>query len=344
MITLTASEQLTDEGVSYLEILTSIVKRFVRLTGVTSALHVARKVPGLSVDDDGSVLGYNTHDPMGSITLLIDQYEAFYGEIAHTLARQATQHFDVVTDDKLPREVRLSESSTIPIRILLVDDHALFLEGLVGLLNAQPDVKVVGQAGSIQDAIALARATLPHLVLMDMNLPDGSGVDATRAILAQAPDTRIVVLTVHENEDRLFEAIRAGAIGYLFKSVRSAELIETIRGVMRGEAGISGITARRILNAFVHLSPAHPDEAATLTMREIEVLRELANGASNQEIARQLVISENTVKNHVRNVLVKLHFHSRHEAADYARRHGFTSYRPLVHSSDNLSATLPPHP
>lgn len=344
MLSLTASELLSAEGVSDLEILTSIVKRFVRLAGVPAALHVARKIPGLSVDDDGNVLGYNTHDLLNTITLLIDEYEALYGEIAHTLARQTTQPLAVVTDDKFLREAGLSESQTSPIRILLVDDHHLFREGLVSLLDAQPDVKVVGQAGTIQDAIALARAVLPHLVLMDMNLPDGTGVEATYAILAQAPETRIVVLTVNEDEDRLFEAIRAGAVGYLSKNVRSVELIETIRGVMQGEAGISGTTARRILNAFVHLSPPHPDEAATLTTREVEVLRELANGASNQEIARRLVISENTVKNHVRNVLVKLHFHSRHEAADYARRRGLTSYRPSFNPSENLSPIVQPYP
>jgi DNA-binding NarL/FixJ family response regulator len=195
------------------------------------------------------------------------------------------------------------------------------------LLEAQPELKVVGQAGTIHDAIALTRALTPHLVLMDISLPDGTGVDATRAIIEMMPGTKIVILTVHEEEERLFEAIRAGAIGYLFKSVRAAELIETVKGVMRGETGLRGTMARRVLDEFARLSPAHAEETVTLTTREIEVLRELASGLSNQAIAQRLFISENTVKNHIRNVLVKLNFHSRREAADYARRHGLTSPR-----------------
>jgi DNA-binding NarL/FixJ family response regulator len=180
----------------------------------------------------------------------------------------------------------------------------------------------------MREAVSLVRTVLPNLVLMNMTLPDGTGVEATRAIRAEVPKIRIVILSVQEDQDLLFEVIRAGAIGYLSKNVRAAELFTALQGVMRGEAGISGNTARRILDEFAHLSLPHRDEAVTLTSREIEVLRELANGASNQEIAKRLVISENTVKNHVRNVLVKLHFHSRREAADYARRHGLTPPHP----------------
>ena len=308
--------------------MTSIVKRFARLAGMPAALNVACKVPRLTVDDDGNVLDYDSHDPLGTITLLIDYHEILYGEIARTLAQQATGPLAAVTDDKLLQELGLSESKSVPIQILLVDDHVLFREGLVSLLDAQPDMKVVGQAGSMHDAIALNRTVLPDLVLMNMTLPDGTVAEATRAILAETPETKIVVLTLHEAEDQLFEAIRAGAIGYLSKHVRAAELFKTLQGVMRGEAGISGTTARRILDEFARLSPPSPDESATLTSREVEVLRELANGASNQEIAKRLVISENTVKNHVRNVLVKLHIHSRREAADYARRHGLASHHP----------------
>lgn len=322
------SEVPSAEGVSYQEIVTSIIKRFGRLAGVPAALNVARKVPQLSVDDDGNVLDYNTSDPLGTITLLIDQYEVLYGEIARTLIRQVAGPLAAGTDDKLLWEAGLSVDVPAPIRILLVDDHVLFREGLISLLEAQPDVKVVGQAGTVHDAIMLIRTVSPHLVLMDLTLPDGTGVEATRAILAEAPKTKIVVLTAHEEEERLFEAIRAGAIGYLFKNVRAVELIETLRGVMRGEAGIRGATARRVLDEFARLSPDHPDEAVILTAREIEVLRELASGFTNQEIAERLVISENTVKNHVRNVLVKLHFHSRREAAEYARRHGLTRLPP----------------
>jgi DNA-binding NarL/FixJ family response regulator len=304
------------------------VKRFARLAGLPAALNVARKVPRLTVDEDGNVLDYNARDPLGTITFLIDQYEVLYGEIARTLVRQAAQPLAAVTDNKLLREAGLSDNPTIPIRVLLVDDHVLFREALVSLLEAQPDLKVVGQADSMRDAVALTENVLPDLVLMNITLPDGTGAEAIRAVLAERPETKIVVLTLSEEDDQLFEAIRAGAIGYLSKHAHLAMLFKTLQGVVRGEAGISGLTARRILEEFARLSPTHSDEGATLTSREVEVLRELANGASNQMIAKRLVISENTVKNHVRNILVKLHFHSRREAANYARRHGISSNPP----------------
>ena len=326
MQNLTPLDDPSTEEVSYRELLTSIVKRFARLAGMTAALNVARKVPQLSIDNNGNVLDYDIHNPLGIITLLIDQYEVLYGEVARTLARQAAKPLAAVTDDKLLREAGLSDSPTIPIRILLVHDNTLFREGLVSLLEAQPDVRVVGQAGAMCEAIALTRTVLPHLVLMNMTLPDGTGIEATRAILAETPEIKVIVFTLHEDEEQLFEIIRAGAIGVLSTHIHAAELIKTLQGVMRGEAGISGITARRILDEFARLPPHLADEPATLTSREVQVLRELVSGASNQEIARRLVISENTVKNHVRNVLVKLHFHSRRQAADYARRHGLTSH------------------
>jgi two-component system, NarL family, nitrate/nitrite response regulator NarL len=325
---MTGSEDLSMEGTPFREIITAIVKRFSRLAGTPTALRIARKVPRLILDDNGNVLDYDSQDSLGTITLLIDQYEVLYGEIARTLVWQAAQPLAAVTDTKLLREVGFFDEPTIPMRILLVDDHVLFREGLVSLLEARPDLKVVGQAISMHEAIALAGELVPDLVLMNITLPDGTGAEAIRAILAERPDTKIVVLTLHEEDDELFEAIRAGAVGYLSKQVCAAELFKTLQGVMRGEAGISGTTARRILDEFARLSTPLSGEAATLTSREVEVLRELVNGASNQMIAKRLVISENTVKNHVRNILVKLHFHSRHEAADYARRHGLASTPP----------------
>lgn len=315
------------EGASPQEIITAIVRRFARLAGMPTALRLARKAPGLILDDDGNVLDYDIQDPLGTITLLIDQYEGLYGEIARTLVRQATLPLATVSDSKLLRDVGLSDGTSVPslIRILLVDDHALFREALVSLVETQPNFKVVGQADSIQEAIALVGKILPDLVLMNITLPDGTGAEATQAILAERPEIKIVVLTLSEEDDHLFEAIRAGAIGYLSKHARASILFKTLEGVMRGEAGISGATALRILDEFARLSPTRSEKGAPLTLREVEVLRELANGASNQGIAERLVISENTVKNHVRNILLKLHFHSRREAADYARRHGFTS-------------------
>jgi DNA-binding NarL/FixJ family response regulator len=326
LMNLSGAEESFTETVSYREIITSIVQRFARLAGVPAALSAARKVPHLSVDEDGNVLDFNTDDTLGTITSLIDQYEVLYGEIARTLVQQAAQPLVAFTDRKILKEIGLTETSPTPVRILIVDDHVLFREGLVSLLGAQQDIKIVGQADSKTEAITLSRKVSPDLIIINMILPDATGVDATRAILAELPNIKIVVLTVQDDETQLFEAIRAGAIGYLSKRTNAMDLLETLRGIMQGEAGISGTTARRILEEFVRLSPPHSEDVATLTSREVEVLRELANGASNQEIAKHLVISENTVKNHVRNVLVKLHFHSRHEAADYARRRGLTSH------------------
>ena len=211
------------------------------------------------------------------------------------------------------------------MKVLIVDDHALFREGLVSLLNSQPDIMVIGEAGCVDEAIAMARELEPDLVLMDFGLPDGTGLDATQAILAERPETKIVFLTVHEQDDRLFAAIRSGAKGYLLKNVPVSKLLDYLRGVERGEAAISRAMTSQILEEFVRGGAARdpgPDELGGLTSRELEVLRELGTGASNQEIADRLVIAENTVKVHVRNVLAKLDLRNRREAASYARRHG----------------------
>lgn len=314
------------ENVPYRAILTAIVKRFVQLAGAPAALNVARRIPQLSVDDEGNVLDYDKDDPLSSITLLIDQYGAVFGDIAVTLARQAAQPIVEVTDDHLLQDTGLLTMAT-PIELLLVDDHILFREGLVSLLTAQPDVKVVGQGGSVREAITLARQLKPTIVLMDISLPDGTGLEATQAILAERPETKIIFLTVHDDDERLFAAIRAGGVGYLFKDVRAAELLKRLRGVAQGEAGISPAIARRILDEFSRTpppQPVQPAQATELTAREREIVRELARGATNREIALRLVISENTVKNHVRNVLAKLRLRSRRDIADYAREHGLT--------------------
>jgi DNA-binding NarL/FixJ family response regulator len=206
------------------------------------------------------------------------------------------------------------------MRILLVDDHVLFREGLVSLLNGQPDFRVVGQAGSVVEAKTMARQLCPDLILMDFGLPDGTGLDATQAILAEQPEIKIVFLTVHEEDDRLFAAIRSGAKGYLLKNVPVTKLLTFLRGTEQGEAAISAAMASRILAEFSRLESPRRDRLATgeLTLRELEVLRELASGASNREIADRLVIAENTVKNHVRNVLAKLNLRNRREATSFA--------------------------
>jgi DNA-binding NarL/FixJ family response regulator len=214
------------------------------------------------------------------------------------------------------------------MRILIVDDHVLFRDGLVSLLSAQPDFDVVGQAGSVCEAVAMACELQPDMVLMDFGLPDGSGLEATQAILADRSETSIVFLTVHEEDDRLFAAIRSGAKGYLLKNVPVSKLLTHLRGVKRGEAAISGAMTSRILIEFSRLQPPRntdESEVGDLTSREVEVLQELAKGSTNREIAGQLFITENTVKNHVRSILAKLQLRNRREATSFALRHGLVN-------------------
>lgn len=208
------------------------------------------------------------------------------------------------------------------MRVLLVDDHVLFREGLVSLLNSQSDLKVIGQAGSVREAIVMTHELHPDLVLMDFGLPDGTGLDATQTILADHPEVKIVFLTVHEEDDRLFAAIRSGAKGYLLKNVPVAKLLAFLRGLEYGEAAILPAMATRIFEEFSRLgipSRSRLAESIELTSRELEVLQELSTGASNREIASRLVIAENTVKNHVHSILAKLKLRNRREAVNFSQ-------------------------
>jgi len=205
------------------------------------------------------------------------------------------------------------------MKILLVDDHTLFREGIAGLIRGQPDLEVAGQAASVQEAIELARDLKPNLILMDFGLPDGTGLEATQAILAERPETNIIFLTIHEEDDRLFAAIRSGAKGYLLKNVTVTDLLAALRGIEQGEAAISPVLTSRLMHEFARQAPQgglpRRDKLNQLTLREVEVFEELATGATNQEIAERLFITENTVKNHVRNILGKLNLKNRREAA-----------------------------
>ncbi|MBI5030103.1 MAG: response regulator transcription factor [Chloroflexi bacterium] len=327
------------EDVAYSKVLTAIVQRFVRLVGVPAALNIARRVPNLKVDSDGNVVDYDRANPLATVVLLIDQYGTVFGDVADTLAQQATQSLrPLPLRAPLPPKTDGAASSR-PITLLIVDDHILFREGLASLLSSQPDFQIVGQSATLEDAVSLSCALRPNVLLLDFDLPADDGADATRAILDESPETQIVFLGVHEDTNRLFQAIQAGAVGFLYKTVRSAELFGTVRGVTRGEAGISRTIARRLLQEFSQ-SPVlaydnlTSDDSKQLTAREIEILRELARGASNREIAKRLVISENTVKNHVRNVLVKLHLHSRRDVAGYVRRNGIQPWRSSKRSAN----------
>lgn len=317
------------ENSNYRELLTSIVQRFTRLAGSPAALSVARRIPGLSVDNEGKVTAYTADDPLGTLVALVDEYESAVGAVARTLVHQAASSFANEYTDRILKEAGLTPPQpSVPCRILLVDDHILFREGLVGLLSPQPDLTVVGEAGSLQEALAKTRELRPDLILMDISLPDGTGVEATRAILAEWPSTKVVFLTMHDEDDQLFAAIRAGAMGYLGKNIRTAELLSRLRAVAAGEAGVSPAIARRILEEFSHATaPREVDESGVehLTAREIEIIGELARGATNRQIAKRLVISENTVKNHVANILAKLHLRSRRDVADFLQDHDLDS-------------------
>jgi len=312
------SEHPPVDGGNFGAVLTAVVQRYVRLVGAPTALMVARRVPGLAIDDQGEVLDFNPTEPLATLNQLLDEYATVFGDGSVNLPQQVTRTVAAV------QQARRSASAVPPLHLLLVDDHVLFRSGLVRLLAAQPDFKVVGEAGTVREAVALARDVQPDLILMDISLPDGTGLDATRVILSELPATKIVFLTVHDDDEHLFAAVRAGGMGYLLKNVSAGELVSRVRGVRYGDAAISPRLASRILDEFSRLPAPAADETpiGALTSRETEIVRLLARGASNREIAQQFVISENTVKNHVQNVLAKLHLHSRRDVDKYARSHG----------------------
>lgn len=208
------------------------------------------------------------------------------------------------------------------MKIVIVDDHILFREGLAAIIRAEPDIEVIGQAGTVQEAIALVSGLNPDIVLMDFGLPDGTGADATRAILKEHPKCKIVFLTMSEEDDDLFAAIRSGAKGYLLKNMRPSKLLSTLRSVQKGESALSRSMTLRLMEELARTKEAPRTGDPTLTRRELEVLRELASGFSNQEIAGRLFISENTVKYHVHSILEKLNLSDRREVGAYAREHG----------------------
>ncbi|HYY87799.1 MAG TPA: response regulator transcription factor [Chloroflexota bacterium] len=214
-------------------------------------------------------------------------------------------------------------------RLLLVDDHALFREGLAGLFAYQEDFTVVGEAEDADTAAAQAEALRPDLVLMDVDLPDEDGASATRRIKSALPETTVVMLTAYDDTDLLLEAIKAGAQGYLLKNIRSAELLDQLRGLAAGEAAISRRMATRILEEFRRGQAAEDlaQPEGELTARELEVLELVAMRLHNKEIAERLVISEHTVKNHLKNILAKLHLRSRRQAAAYGVARGWVRPR-----------------
>lgn len=211
------------------------------------------------------------------------------------------------------------------IKLLIVEDSILMREGLISLFKSQADFEVVGEATSVHQAIAKACELHPELILMDFYLPDGTGIDATRSILANRPNTNIVFLTVHEADENLLEAIRIGAKGYLLKNVPVVKLMESLRAVMRGEAAISRQMMSRVMAEYARITPggtAPQNALKNLSTRELDILSQLLEGATNREIAHRLVISENTVKHHIHNILQKLEVKNRREAVELARENG----------------------
>ena len=213
------------------------------------------------------------------------------------------------------------------IRILLVDDQALFREGLHTLLSVHDDLQVVGEASNGQEAIDAVAKLTPDVVLMDLRMPVLNGVAATKQITESAPNSRVIVLTTFDDDDYVFDGLRAGAVGYLLKDVPSAKLVEAIRAAARGESFLQPSVAAKVVAEFSRMSgakTADPQEELVepLSERELEILGVLATGASNREIANQLYITEGTVKNHVTNILGKLGVRDRTQAALKAKEMG----------------------
>ncbi len=212
------------------------------------------------------------------------------------------------------------------MRVLLADDHALFRAGIAGLLRAW-GMDVVGEAGDGLEALEQARRLRPDLVLMDIGMKGCNGLEATRLIKAEMPDVKIVIVTVSDDDEDLFEAIKSGAEGYLLKNMSEEELSRVLTAIGAGEAAFSRGLATKILEEFGRLAREGPakEESEALTSRERQVLQLVAGGATNREIAAALYISENTVNFHMKNILAKLHLRNRAQAVAYAIRSGLVS-------------------
>jgi DNA-binding NarL/FixJ family response regulator len=226
-------------------------------------------------------------------------------------------HGDDVTGEAV------DQPAVTPIRVMIADDHDLYRRGMQVVVELDGTAQVVGEASNGADAVEVCQRVSPEVVLMDVRMPGVGGIEACRLIREAVPTARILMLTMSDDESDLFEAIKAGASGYLLKDLPGEEVADAIRRVHDGQAIIPPGMAATLLTEFTRLSQ-EPEpisgSAPLLTDREVEVLRLVARGRANREIADELVISENTVKNHVRNILEKLHLHSRVEAAVYAHR------------------------
>ena len=213
------------------------------------------------------------------------------------------------------------------IRILLADDHALFREGLKSLLEAEGDLRVIGEAKDGREALRAALETNPDVILMDIQMPGLDGVGATKEILKEKPDAKVVMLTMYRQDAYVFEAVKAGARGYLLKDTSADELIDAVRRVAAGEVLLDAELAEQIIQDFRAKEAEIPESRrADLTDREVQILRLLAQGATNQEIADELGISEKTVRNRLSEIFAKLHLNNRTQAALFAIREGLADF------------------
>jgi NarL family two-component system response regulator LiaR len=209
-----------------------------------------------------------------------------------------------------------------PIRVLIVDDHAIVRQGLRTYLELLEGIEIVGEARNGTEAVAQVHELAPDVVLMDLVMPEMDGIEATRQVTALSPAPKVIVLTSFTEDEMVFPAIRAGATGYLLKDISPSELAQAIQAVHRGEAQLHPDVTRKLLNQFVGPMTEPAVAPDPLTARELEVLRLIARGMSNRELALELAISEKTVKTHVSNILGKLHVDDRTQAAIYAYKHG----------------------
>lgn len=221
------------------------------------------------------------------------------------------------------------------IKVLVVDDHTIIRKGIQAMLALVPDIEVVGEAENGGEAVEQAKNLQPDVILMDLVMPEMDGIEAIRRIKAGQPEAHILVLTTFAGEDKIFPAIKAGALGYHLKDSDPDELVQAIRQVCQGESSLHPIIARKVLQELSHPSE-HPPTPDPLTAREVEVLRLVAQGLDNREIAEKLVISEATVRTHVSHILSKLHLASRTQAALYALKEGLTTLDEATALDDTL--------
>jgi NarL family two-component system response regulator LiaR len=215
-------------------------------------------------------------------------------------------------------------SSPKPIRVFVAEDHAIVRKGICALLNLDPGIDVVGEASNGREAVRGIESTQPDVILMDLVMPEMDGIEAIREVMARQPEARILVLTSFATDDKVFPAVKAGALGYLLKDSEPREVVEAIRQLHQGEPSLHPRIARKLMQELSR-SPEQPPTADPLTEREMEVLRLVAQGKNNRDIAAELVITEGTVRVHVSSILSKLHLASRTQATLYALREGLAS-------------------